>query len=374
MAFKAKLTALTIGAVLATTAATAALGQGMQSGPAGGPMHGQMPGPMGAFMGPGTFSKIDTNGDKVLSRDEIRAYIAAQVKGLDANGDGVITQDELTAKMTEMRKTRMEAMAAKFIDRFGKDGKVSVDDLAQRPMPMDRMINRMLKVGDGKISKSTFEAVEAMGGFDRHGPGARMGDHKGDRHAGRDNGPRSGMHGSWHGMRGAGGLMRHEMPKFSDIDTNGDGFITADEIAAYKLARIKAIDTNGDGFITPEEFATYAVGKMEPGITARAAKIFATLDLNADGKVTIEELAAAPLDMMFARLPMDKNGNVTEQAFMRTMAGPGRGHGPREMRGHEGWRGRWQGHGDHMYGNGRRDGGWGMMPPPPPMPDQPEGN
>lgn len=400
MTFKSKLAALTLGTALVTSVATVALGQGMRAGAMGGPLMGPM--------SKATFAKIDTNSDKVLSPAEIRAYVAGQIKGLDANGDGFLTADEIAAKISQLDKERITAFATRIADRIGKDGKVSVDDLAKMPLPMDRVMARMLKVGDGKVSQATFEAVEVMGGFQSHhhrgehrdGRGGRMGDHgpqgwMGD-HMGQGYGrmgARMDGHGwmghdgqgwmargeqgpmgrdgqGWMGRGGAGhdrmGMMRgrhHGMgammgglPKFAEIDANHDGVITADEYQAYKLARVKAIDTNGDGFVTPAEFADYAVAKMQPRIQQRADALVKKLDLNGDGKVSIEELAAAPFDMMFAHLPTDKNGNVTEQAFLH-MGGPGGWHG------HDGWR-------------GHHRGGWGgaMVPPPAAGGDAPQGN
>jgi Ca2+-binding EF-hand superfamily protein len=394
MTFMAKLATLTLGAALATTVATAALGQGMRTGAMGGPMRGAMGGPMSKA----TFQKIDTNGDKLLSPEEIRAYEASLVKGLDANGDGFLTADEIAAKMTGMSKERLTAWATRMAARFGKDGKVSVDRIAKMPRPMDRIMNRMLKVGGGKVSQATFEAVEVMGGMgpqgqagprqDRRGPMAGhdghgwRGDHgsrgwmNGDGPRGRmhGDGPRSrieghgprgpmgghGGRGDWHGA-GRGPMMGWAMPKFADIDANHDGFVTGDEYAAYKLAQVKAIDANGDGFITPAEFADFAAAKMQPRITQRADNLVKRLDLNSDGKLSIEELAAAPIAMRFAHLPTDKNGNVTERAFLR-MRGPGGDH----QRG-------WHRGGRQDGGRGPGWGGWGGMMPPPAA-DAPSGN
>lgn len=387
MTFKAKLTTLTLGAALATTVATAALGQGMRFGPMVGPFEGSR--------GKAIFQNIDTNGDKLLSPNEIRAYEASQIKGLDANGDGFLTADEIAAKMTEMSKARLTAWATRMANRFGKDGKVSVDAIAKIPLPFDRVMQRMLKVGGGKVSQATFEAVEVMGGFGRqdhavrwrghdgamgeHGPRGRMADRGyGGQWGVHDHSGWMGDHGSrgWmsgRGDRGRPGPMDRRQgrmgamgsmiggwatPKFSEIDANHDGSVTAAEYQAYKLDRVKAMDANGDGFITPKEFADYVTAKAEPRIKQRADNLVKRLDLNGDGKLSIEEVAAAPFDMMFAHLPTDKNGNVTEQAFLR-------------MRGPDGWQG--HGHRGGWHDRGRGGQGWGGMMPPP-VPDAPQGN
>lgn len=352
MNFKATLTALTLTAVMATGVASMVQAQ-------------TPPGPMGGAMGAATFAKIDTNGDKVLSPDEIHAYVAAQIQGLDANSDGFLTADEIAAKTTLLAHDRIATRATEMLARFDKsaDGKISVEDLAKMPTPIDRMVTRMLKAGGGKITKETFDTLQAMrGGMGRPDMGkpgkdrgakdgnGRMGDRWGDhgRMGGRggDHGPMGMMDGM--GPMGPGMMGPDHQIKFSDIGTGNKGYITADDIAAYKLARIKALDVNGDGFITPDEFATAVMAKMEPRIKAHADEMVKRADLNGDGKLSIEELAATPIDMMFAHLPTDKDDNVTEQGFMRAM----HDHGPR--------------------GNGHHRGG--MTPPPAPDANGGSGN
>lgn len=365
MTFKATLTALTLTAVMAGTFGTIAQAQTPPAPPA----------PPAAAL----FAKIDTNGDKVLSPDELRAYVAAQIAGLDANHDGYLTADEIAAKLTQIAQERVTMHATEMLKRADKagDGKVTVEELAAMPRPMDRLIDRMLKAGGGKITEATFDTVMAlrdhhgpMGGpgMEGKGPGKPM-EGKGMEGRGpgmggwRDHGPRGPMGGPGHergGMMGMMGMMGGGMMpmgpglfapdggvKFADIDTTHQGFITADSYQAWKLAQVKALDTSGDGVITPDELAAAAMTRIAPRIKAHAEEMVKRMDLNGDGKISIEELAAAPLDMMLFHLPTDKDGNVTEKAFERALDG----HGP------GGW---------HHHGPGRDHG---MMPPPPPPAD-----
>ena len=79
------------------------------------------------------------------------------------------------------------------------------------------------------------------------------------------------------------GLAKH----FDDIDSNRDGYITHEEMQAYRqkqmAARVKAIDTNGDGKISRAEADAKA---------PRLANQFDKLDTNKDGFLSREELAA----------------------------------------------------------------------------------
>ena len=83
---------------------------------------------------------------------------------------------------------------------------------------------------DGRISKAEWEAYMAT----------RRGDHL----PGGD------------GSRNAGdGPPRRFDPDamFARLDSNGDGYLTPDEITAQAAARFRRMDRNGDGVLTPDE-------------------------------------------------------------------------------------------------------------------------
>ena len=75
--------------------------------------------------------------------------------------------------------------------------------------------------------------------------------------------------------------------RFDALDTNHDGQLTADEVRASfqqkRAARWKKIDTDGDGRISQAEAQANA---------PRLAQHFAQIDANGDGYITPEELHA----------------------------------------------------------------------------------
>lgn len=77
-------------------------GLGVPGGPAGGPIAGGAPGGGNpAQIVAGMFSRMDANGDGLLSSDEIPADRADRLLAADADGDGKITRAELTASITQ---------------------------------------------------------------------------------------------------------------------------------------------------------------------------------------------------------------------------------------------------------------------------------
>ncbi len=337
MTSKSTLTTLTLAAAIAASIATMVPAQDRPQPPMG-PMGGPM-------MGLPAFSAIDTNNDGIASPAEVKAYEAAQIKGLDANGDGFLTADEIAAQMTRVMTEHMTArVTAKFaqIDPKG-DGKITIAEAEAQRTPVSMMLNRMVKMGGGKITKEAFDALQARTAA---GQGGMRGDHG---MMGGEHGPMGmrGDHGpiARHGAMGMGAALAGL--NFADLDANKDGAITPDEVKAYQDAAIKAMDANNDGFISVDEFVSGRVTKMTPVIAAHTAKMVAAVDLNGDGKISIEELAVAPMSMKFAHFPANADGSITKAEYERAQE--------RMQMMHDGQRGEMRG---HMQEGGKGHGGW----------------
>lgn len=156
-----------------------------------------------------------------------------------------------------------------------------------------------------------------------------------------DAGPQGGP-GMGHGM---GGMP---MVIFEQIDANGDGTITKEEVLAFRQSRIAGLDANKDNKITADELSAQMMQNAAQMIQQRSAQMVARLDVDGDGALSVEELAAGPMmgggmtEMMFERFDANGDGAITKDEASAAMAGRG-GHGPGEGRhGHrgEGW-GEW---------------------------------
>lgn len=165
-------------------------------------------------------------------------------------------------------------------------------------------------------------------------------------------------HGKGFGERGDRGPRFGEM--FEQIDANGDGKITKEEIDAFRQARFDASDADGDGKLSAEEMmAARDARRME-----RFKSMVGTLDKDGDGLLSAEELAAGAErrgpQTMLDRFDKDGDGALTLEEIQQARAGFGGEGGMRFGKGHHG---EGYGHGRHGegYGHGHERGeGRGM--------------
>jgi hypothetical protein len=163
---------------------------------------------------------------------------------------------------------------------------------------------RMDKNGDGKIEKAEARAAASkhFTEMDTNGDGALTRDEQ----SGKD------------------GQARHAQRRaehFARMDKNGDGQLERAE-SRMPEAAFESADTNKDGKLTRDELAA-SFQKMS---AARRAARFAELDTNSDGKIAQAE-ALAQADRRFASLDGNKDGQVTrEEAHAALAAKRGPGH------------------------------------------------
>jgi len=99
---------------------------------------------------------------------------------------------------------------------------------------------------------------------------------------------------------------RHNPPAFSEIDANGDGFISEEEFTSFRAARMAAmaeagkpmkgaatapsfgdLDTDGDGMLNEAEL----VAGQKAHKKAMQMPTFGDLDLDGDGCINADEFA-----------------------------------------------------------------------------------
>ncbi|SEW35602.1 Ca2+-binding protein, EF-hand superfamily [Aliiroseovarius sediminilitoris] len=134
-----------------------------------------------------------------------------------------------------------------------------------------------------------------------------------DGKAGRDSGKgdRMGRHEKrgGHGMRGGDGMRGGgEMFRglFAQIDADGNGSVTQEEVDAFRAAKVTEADVSGDGALSIEEFDTL----YREFTRSRMVDMFQDLDADGDGVISPEEADARFGDVV-NRMDRDNDGALT---------------------------------------------------------------
>ncbi len=121
---------------------------------------------------------------------------------------------------------------------------------------------------------------------------------------------------------------------FADYDTNGDGYLDADEIASTYQNDFTGWDSDADGSLSEEEFASTTFGNADAnqdgsisedewnaGYTSMYGNYsedgdFANFDTDADGSISSEEWTAGFADSeWYSTYDADANGSISEEEW-----------------------------------------------------------
>ena len=78
-----------------------------------------------------SIEEMDTNGDQMISKEEIAAHAKARFDQVDTNDDGKLSADEMAAHGEKEMTKRMEKRQAKMVKRMDADddGMLSAEEL-----------------------------------------------------------------------------------------------------------------------------------------------------------------------------------------------------------------------------------------------------
>ncbi|WP_065333179.1 EF-hand domain-containing protein [Tritonibacter mobilis] len=110
--------------------------------------------------------------------------------------------------------------------------------------------------------------------------------------------------------QGAG--PRHEKPTFEQLDANGDGALTRDELAARGQERFAKADQNGDGVLSADELNARAQERA----AKRTAAMIERFDKDGDGALSAEEMPSrrVPFNLL-EKADTDGNGSISKAEF-----------------------------------------------------------
>lgn len=99
---------------------------------------------------------------------------------------------------------------------------------------------------------------------------------------------------------------------FEEMDVNGDGQVTQEEMQAHRQARFAQIDTNGDGALSLDELTANGVSKAAD----RASRMLERFDANGDGVLSAEELPQQRRGgKMFERADANGDGMLSAEEY-----------------------------------------------------------
>jgi hypothetical protein len=124
------------------------------------------------------------------------------------------------------------------------------------------------------------------------------------------------------------------LPDFAAIDADGNGQVTKAELEAFRAARAAEVDGNGDGLVSVEELRAADLKQAEARATERAQRMIAAHDTDGDGQLSAAEMVMPPVpEGLFDRVDANGDGAITEaeiDAMRAQMAGRHEGgRGPR---------------------------------------------
>jgi len=125
-------------------------------------------------------------------------------------------------------------------------------------------------------------------------------------------------------------------PTFEQLDANGDGSITMEDLQARGEARFAEADTNNDGNLSKEEILASQSRAKED----RVERMIEKRDANGDGQLSLEEMAPKSAEdggrgkdrgeRMFKRLDTNEDGAISKAEFDEGMAKHGKRGGKKK--------------------------------------------
>ncbi|MEP5761651.1 MAG: calcium-binding protein [Litoreibacter sp.] len=114
---------------------------------------------------------------------------------------------------------------------------------------------------------------------------------------------------------------------FEQLDSDGDGALTAAELAAHAATRFEAADTDNDGNLSSAELLAAETTRKAERAERRIERMIERRDENGDGVLSAAELTPSEdrATKRFERMDANDDGSISEEEF-KEASKRGRGH------------------------------------------------
>ncbi|MFD3189388.1 EF-hand domain-containing protein [Sedimentitalea sp. HM32M-2] len=117
------------------------------------------------------------------------------------------------------------------------------------------------------------------------------------------------------------GRMSGHQASFQDLDADGSGEISPEEMAAHRDARFASADSDGDGLLSRAELE--AAGQQR--VAQRVARLIEKFDADKDGALSRDEMPSPRRSgRMFDQMDSDGSGGISQEEF-DTVGAAGKG-------------------------------------------------
>ncbi|MEL7013058.1 MAG: calcium-binding protein [Pseudomonadota bacterium] len=110
---------------------------------------------------------------------------------------------------------------------------------------------------------------------------------------------------------------RHGGPKiaFEEVDANADGLLSPAEMEAHRTGRFALADADGNGSLSRAELEARMVATQNERRARFLDRMFERRDANADGELSMAEMAQGRSGDMFSRADANGDGLISKAEF-----------------------------------------------------------